>query len=54
MGINLKKHNEKAYQKIKDMLKETDRAAVVHPTGTGTHNSNEETIRRIKLYKFYS
>ena len=35
MGINLKKHNEKAYQKIKDMLKETDRAAVVHPTGTG-------------------
>ena len=35
MGINLKKHNEEAYQKIKDMLKETDRAAVVHPTGTG-------------------
>ena len=35
MGISLKKHNEKAYQKIKDMLKETDRAAVVHPTGTG-------------------
>ena len=35
MGISLKKHNEEAYQKIKDMLKETDRAAVVHPTGTG-------------------
>ncbi len=35
MGISLKKHNEEAYQKVKDMLKETDRAAVVHPTGTG-------------------
>ena len=35
MGISLKKHNEEAYQKVKDMLKESNKAAVVHPTGTG-------------------
>ena len=35
MGISLKKHNEEAYQKVKDMFKESNKAAIVHPTGTG-------------------
>ena len=35
MGISLKKHNEEAYGKVKEMLKEGNKAAVVHPTGTG-------------------
>ena len=35
MGISLKKHNEEAYEKVKEMFKESKKAAVVHPTGTG-------------------
>ena len=35
MGISLKKHNEEAYEKVKEMFKESNKAAVVHPTGTG-------------------
>ena len=35
MGISLKEHNEEAYQKVKDMFKESNKAAIVHPTGTG-------------------
>ncbi|MCI8513978.1 MAG: hypothetical protein HFI93_05025 [Lachnospiraceae bacterium] len=35
MGIELFQHNEEAYRSALFMLKETGKAAVVHPTGTG-------------------
>ncbi len=35
MEIELYKHNEIAYEKTKEMFKETDRCAIIHPTGTG-------------------
>lgn len=34
-GIKLFEHNETAYISAARMLKETGRAAVIHPTGTG-------------------
>lgn len=33
--LRLYKHNEAAYQAVKTLLKQTGRAAVIHPTGTG-------------------
>ena len=35
MGIKLKPHNQTAYDKVKDVLAEDNKTAVVHPTGTG-------------------
>ena len=35
MAINLYKHNAEAWMAARDMLEETGKAAVVHPTGTG-------------------
>ena len=35
MGVLLFKHNQIAYEKVCSMLRETGKAAVVHPTGTG-------------------
>jgi len=34
-GIKLFEHNETAYISAAQMLKETGKAAVIHPTGTG-------------------
>ena len=33
--LELYPHNEKAYRKLLDMLSETRRACIIHPTGTG-------------------
>ena len=33
-GLELYPHNEKAYRKLLDMLSETRRACIIHPTGT--------------------
>ncbi len=35
MPISLRPHNVEAHKKVKEMLKESNRAAVIHPTGTG-------------------
>ncbi|MBO5143418.1 MAG: DEAD/DEAH box helicase family protein [Clostridia bacterium] len=35
MSITLRKHNQIAYEKIKDIFRTKNRAAVIHPTGTG-------------------
>ncbi len=35
MGVELFKHNAMAYEKVKEMLADENKAAVVHPTGTG-------------------
>lgn len=35
MAIELFRHNQQAYEAVLAMLKETGRAAVIHPTGTG-------------------
>ena len=35
MPIILKKHNKETYKKVLEHLKESNRAAVIHPTGTG-------------------
>lgn len=35
MGAELFPHNQRAYEAAERLLKETGRAAVVHPTGTG-------------------
>ena len=35
MAIELYRHNEVAYRSAKALLRETGRAAVIHPTGTG-------------------
>ncbi|MBQ7859100.1 MAG: DEAD/DEAH box helicase family protein, partial [Faecalibacterium sp.] len=35
MGIRLYDHNEKAYQRLLHCLQNSDRAAIIHPTGTG-------------------
>lgn len=35
MGIKLKPHNEKAYDQVVEMFKTENRAAIIHPTGTG-------------------
>ena len=35
MAINLYKHNEDAWLDAREMLEETGKAAVIHPTGTG-------------------
>lgn len=35
MALQLFEHNEKAYIKVKVMLNDTGKAAVIHPTGTG-------------------
>lgn len=35
MSINLFEHNRQAYEAVVDMLAETGKAAVIHPTGTG-------------------
>lgn len=35
MSISLKPHNVEAYKKISEMFKSSNRAAVIHPTGTG-------------------
>lgn len=35
MGVELFKHNKTAYEKVQEVLKENDRACVVHATGTG-------------------
>ena len=35
MAISLYKHNEEAWLAAREMLEETRKAAVVHPTGTG-------------------
>ena len=35
MGIKLLPHNQKAYENVKNIFKKRNRAAVIHPTGTG-------------------
>lgn len=35
MSIKLKKHNRETYKKVLEIFKRSDRAAVIHPTGTG-------------------
>lgn len=35
MALQLFNHNQKAYEKVKHMLEEAGKAAVIHPTGTG-------------------
>ena len=35
MGVTLFDHNKKAYRAALAMLRETGKAAVIHPTGTG-------------------
>ena len=35
MNLRLFEHNQKAYELAREMLRETGKAAVVHPTGTG-------------------
>ena len=35
MAISLYKHNKEAWLAAHEMLEETGKAAVVHPTGTG-------------------
>ena len=35
MSISLKPHNVETYQKVTDKLKESNKVAVIHPTGTG-------------------
>lgn len=35
MPISLKPHNVETYQKVTDKLKESNKVAVIHPTGTG-------------------
>jgi len=35
MSIDLRKHNQDAYEKVKDTIGNSNRAAVIHPTGTG-------------------
>ena len=35
MPISLKPHNEETYRKVTDKLKKVNKAAVIHPTGTG-------------------
>ena len=35
MGAELFSHNQRAYEAVERLLRETGRAAVVHPTGTG-------------------
>ena len=35
MPISLKPHNEETYRKVTDKLKRVNKAAVIHPTGTG-------------------
>lgn len=35
MGITLFEHNRTAYQAVMEMIEETGKAAVIHPTGTG-------------------
>ncbi len=35
MAIELYKHNEIAYEKTKEVFKEKDRCAIIHPTGSG-------------------
>ena len=35
MGAELFTHNQRAYEAVERLLRETGRAAVVHPTGTG-------------------
>ncbi len=33
--IDLFEHNQKAYESAVEMLRETGKAAIIHPTGTG-------------------
>ena len=35
MSVNLKKHNQQAYAKVKEMFEKDNKAAIIHPTGTG-------------------
>lgn len=35
MSIRLKPHNVETYKKVTDKLKESNKVAVIHPTGTG-------------------
>ena len=35
IGIKLFEHNQAAFDSVLDMLAETGKAAVIHPTGTG-------------------
>ena len=35
MEINLYEHNQKAYDKMKNMIKEREKCCIIHPTGTG-------------------
>ena len=35
MGFILLPHNQKAYDNVKALFKKRNRAAVIHPTGTG-------------------
>ena len=35
MSIELFEHNARAYESLSDMLAETGKACVIHPTGTG-------------------
>ena len=35
MSVKLKKHNQQAYAKVKEMFEKDNKAAIIHPTGTG-------------------
>lgn len=35
MSISLKPHNIETYKKVVDKMQESNKAAVIHPTGTG-------------------
>ena len=51
MSIILKKHNQITYEKIKKIFKRSNRAAVIHPTGTGKSVLAVELIRENKEKK---
>ena len=45
--IKLYSHNQKAYDLAVNMLKDTKKAAIVHPTGTGKSFVKPQTLPMI-------
>ena len=35
MGVDLLKHNQEAYEKVKEILKTNNKTCVIQPTGSG-------------------
>ena len=59
MALELFRHNEEAYKAVVSMLAERNKAAVVHPTGTGKSfigfklcydNSDKMLAFSVKIY----